>query len=149
MDRLATLATGPLLAARQQLTNAQCHVNTLTQLGTCNGTVYWRGAGSHAKPKMYTNHRRDQACPVHGTPKPGGRLRCYVGQDPDKQARALADMGRAKELTEANTLVTRLERAIASAYYSLKEYYQALGYTVPTRPADYPEPKPDWTGRDW
>lgn len=42
----------------------------------CTGKIYMRD-GKYA----YANHGVDEACPIHGEPTPGGRIRKYIGSD--------------------------------------------------------------------
>jgi len=58
---------------------------------TCTGAEHWRDADS-SSPKLYVNHGIDEACPLHGTPEPGTRIRTYVGTKPSRQKRARAAM---------------------------------------------------------
>ncbi len=51
----------------------------LDQAGVCTGVVHWRKG--NGKDKMYANHGIDRGCPIHGQPRPGRRLRVYIGTD--------------------------------------------------------------------
>lgn len=52
---------------------------------TCTGSEHWRDKEHPTRDaKMQALHGKDVSCPIHGKPVKGGRMRSYVGSNPDK-----------------------------------------------------------------
>ncbi len=116
----AIVAALESLGQRRSLTCAE--IAKLDRVGICTGIVYWRDNGGD-KPKLYANHSIDQACPIHGKPGPGKRLRTYVGTDPERQAEILAAMKRRREKLDLESAIRqteirrdRIEQAVTTAW---------------------------------
>jgi len=133
IDRLATMASGCEVALRQRfdaLDGLQAELDALDGQ-TCTGREWWRDRDHPTKtPKLYILHSIDKACPLHGDPSPGGRLRCYVGSDPAKIAEARAAMAREQKRQDLEREVSRLRGGLASCGYHLRAFYDLLAYTV-------------------
>ena len=98
----------------------------------CNGTIYWRDSNT-LNPKMYVNHSINTPCPIHGTPNPNGRLRTYIGTDPDKQAAACANIARQDDYHRIQSQVQALTHTIARLSYDLRKMFKDLGYELGER----------------
>jgi len=109
IDRL-TLAVA---TAAQELEGIDNEILSLDGT-TCTGTVHWRHPKDGSPPMMYANHKHDQACPLHGTPAPGQRLRVYIGK---KAARQQA-VEKAMELQTVLATLKGRQRHLASALTS-------------------------------
>lgn len=92
--------------------------------GICTGTVYWRRDGGN--PKLYVNHGIDQACPIHGEPAPGKRLRVYVGTDPARQQRAKEAIERAADVAALTAEAERLSEYLNQDTWALRAIVQRL-----------------------
>jgi hypothetical protein len=123
-EKLTSIAAR-LDALTDQIDALEAQVADLDEAGVCTGVPYWRDGtgGSRARPKLYANHGVDQACPIHGRPEPGKRLRTYVGADPEAQEEALAAIARYEQKADLETCIRhvemqrgRVERAIAEAW---------------------------------
>lgn len=111
---------------------------------TCTGAVHWRdNAKSTATAKLYINHSIDAACPVHGKPKPGSRLRSYIGTDPSKQRVAHEAIEREKERKGTAQRVKFMETALYQAAREIRSALSLLGYTSP-EDEDTPRPNAEW-----
>jgi hypothetical protein len=144
LRRLTQLADGPVSLRLAELDRI---TERLTQLAgvTCTGHIWWRDKDTD-KPKLYANHGIDQACPIHGLPQKGKRLRIYVGTDPDKQELALAQMRDETTRAELAQRHKGIVQSLRRAAYHISKFYAALGYFVPRQdqPALYPEPISEW-----
>ena len=107
-----------------QGTDLRAQIAALDKAGICTGRIYWRRENGNP-PKLYVNHGAKQPCPIHGEPRANGRLRSYVGLDPDRQAQAEAAIERYKEkdalqdqISRVEVQISRIERAISNAYYA-------------------------------
>jgi len=133
IDRLATMAGGCEAALRARfdaLDGLQAELDALDGQ-TCTGREWWRDANHPTKtPKLYILHSIDQACPLHGEPSPGGRLRCYVGSDPAKIDEARAAMEREQKRRDLEHELSRLRGGLSSCGYHLQTFYGLLGYVV-------------------
>jgi len=89
---------------------------------TCTGREFWQGK------RLYANHSINQACPLHGRPEPGARLRCYVGSDPDRIERARAAMALEQNRVSLEREVRTAEHGLAAVGNALRHYYGLLGY---------------------
>ncbi len=89
------------------LDHALADWNASKRLPRCSGTLQPRSNGI-----FYANHSIDQSCPLHGTPRPGSRLRIYIGKKLPK-------------VTAARRAITRhlIEQKAAAVY---KELLQEL-----------------------
>ena len=97
----------------------QKEIADLDRAGTCTGVVHWRDKSS----RMYANHGVNKNCPIHGIPKPGRRLRIYVGVDLLKQDQVRAAIKRHKQKVELDDQIrmieiqrSRIESAITCAW---------------------------------
>lgn len=137
MDRLVKLATGPLLAARQDEQQVQAKLDKIGN-NRCNGSISWRKDGP--TERMIIVHKHGQVCPRHGQPKSRkGRIRTYIGTDEEKQALARELIANSKRYQDLESTLHRIDYAICAAYRHIKDYYQTLGYSIPWQPCDYPE----------
>ena len=146
LRRLATLAENPIITRLHELEQVTRQLDELTGW-TCTGRVHWRDKDRPDKtPKMYVIHSTDQACPLHGQPEPGARLRVYVGIDEEKQEAAQAAIQAERHKRRLKERKEGLERALHRCGYHLREFYEVLGYTVPRQdqPLLYPEPREGW-----
>jgi len=133
IERLATMASGCATALRARfdaLATLQAELDALDGT-TCTGREWWRDKDHATKtPKLYILHSIDKACPLHGDPSPGKRLRCYVGTDADRIAEARAAMEREQKRRDLERELSRLRGGLASCGYHLQAFYGQLGYTV-------------------
>ena len=133
IDRLARMASGCETALRRRfdaLDGLQAELDALDGT-TCTGREWWRDRNHATKtPKLYILHSIDQACPLHGEPEPGKRLRCYVGSDAGKIAEARAAMDRERKRRDLERELSRLRGGLASCGHHLRSFYSLLGYTV-------------------
>lgn len=98
---------------------------------TCNGWEIWRDLDHPTRsPKLYVFHSTGDTCPLHGSEENGGRLRTYIGCDPDNVAEAQSAMMRHTEKRELEAQLTKLEYGLASCGYYLKQFFASLDYTV-------------------
>ena len=111
---------------------------------TCTGRVHWRDGNNGHQPKMVILHSIDQPCPIHGLPKPHGRIRHYVGTDPDKQEEAKHAIALEKERQRLAREHSALTRALRDAAWQLERFYRAFGYEIPEDPTEAPQPREDW-----
>jgi hypothetical protein len=110
--------------ALDQLDHLTAVIEEIKARGICTGTVYWRD--QETNPKMYANHGTDQACPIHGTPESGSRLRVYVGTDEERQQRTLEAMQRRETLHDLARQKSALDHALNSATWSLRRILSDL-----------------------
>ena len=98
----------------------------------CTGAEHWRDAHTdHRKPKLYIIHPLNVACPIHGNPEPGKRIRTYIGTDPAKIAAAQEALTRHRHYKNAFRELQELHRCIHRAHVSIKEAWFALGLNPP------------------
>jgi len=124
VDRLVRLAAGAgdaLRARVDELARLRADLAALDGQ-TCTGREYWQ------RGRLYANHSINQACPVHGKPEPGGRLRCYVGSDPAHIERARAAMALETRRADLEREVRTAEHGLAAVGNALRHYYGLLGY---------------------
>jgi hypothetical protein len=146
LRRLARLAENPIIARLHELEQVTKMLNRLAGQ-TCAGRVHWRDRNAPGKtPKMVIVHGIDQACPLHGTPEAGKRLRIYVGTDEERQEVAVAAIQDEEKRQKLQQRKEGIERALHRCGYNLRQAYECLGYTVPRpdQPALYPEPYDRW-----
>lgn len=99
---------------------------------TCTGHTHWRDKDKPGKTaKLYVLHSTNQTCPVHGKPKPDGRLRWYVGNKPDKISEALAAIEREVLRLDLNRKLGDIEGKIGYVMYRLQGLYRHLDYLPP------------------
>ena len=133
IERLAIMAAGCDAALRARFDSLDVLQDELDALDgtTCTGREWWRDKDHATKtPKLYILHSIDKACPLHGDPSPGGRLRCYVGSDPAKIDEARAAMAREQKRRDLERELSRLRGGLASCGYHLRAFYDLLGYVV-------------------
>jgi hypothetical protein len=95
----------------EQIASLERESSDLATTDLCTGVAYWRDRSSGEVPaKMYANHSVDGACPLHGSPQVGKRLRVYIGTDASAQAAVLVAMERRREKMEIDSRIGRLER---------------------------------------
>jgi len=131
LERVLRMADGAGDAIRRRLADLARIEGELANLDghTCTGVEYWRREAG--KPdRLYMNHSIDQACPLHGKPSPGGRLRSYVGSDQDRiaEARAVLALERTRHDLEREAEVIR--HGVTSCGYYLRQFYGNLGVRV-------------------
>lgn len=128
---LLILLPDALLHATSPLGDVQQRIAEL-EGRTCSGNAHWRDKENANKtPKLYILHGTDQACPIHGKPEPGQRLRVYIGNKPDKIADALAAMERDTERWDLERDRRRFQEMIDRTIYKLKDLYRAFDYSIP------------------
>ncbi len=122
----------PLTAALIALAEVTQQIDALDGK-TCTGHIWWRDKKKLDKPnKMYINHNMNQACPLHGTPEKGKRIRVYIGTDPNKQKAAEIDLDAEARLVKLGQTRRTLESALSRATSRLQDYYRTLQFTCPT-----------------
>ncbi len=95
----------------------------------CTGVLYWRDKDTPGRmPKLYIIHGVDQSCPIHGAPKPGRRVRIYIGSDPQKQSAAFAALERETRRQRLADERTRLNDALRNGCGTLRRLLADLGY---------------------
>lgn len=98
---------------------------------TCIGREWWRDKDHPRKEaKLYINHSIDQACPLHGKPEPGGRLRVYVGSDFANIADVREAMDREVHRQELERRLRKIQSGLSNCGYSISRFYDYLGYDV-------------------
>ena len=101
----------------------------------CTGTEHWRDANAdHRKPKLYVIHPLNAVCPIHGDPKPGARIRTYIGTDPAKIADAQEAIARHRHYKNAFNELQRLHQRIRRAHYDIQQAWIDLGLDPPDPP---------------
>lgn len=98
---------------------------------TCTGWVIWRDSKQEHAAKMIIHHSIGQACPLHGQPGPGKRLRSYIGTDPCKQTRADKAIEDEEKRAKLQRAYNELASKLHTAGYALCEFYRALDYPTP------------------
>lgn len=124
------------LSYTTRLTQALTHLTD----HTCTGSPYWRDKDTPGRrPKLYLIHGIDQACPLHGVPASGERIRTYIGCGPDNQIVAFAALAAEKRrqhlAAERDTLTATLHQTHAT----LRHLLTALGYDLETGQPIAPE----------
>jgi len=107
--------------------------NKLAQIDgrTCTGKPYWRDEDHPTRaPKLYVNHGIDQACPMHGEPDPGQRIRTYIGADEQAIEDALAAIEREEERQRLTQRLERLQRGIIAAQSSMGHALRYVGWQI-------------------
>lgn len=115
----------------QEIPHLQTALNELNG-STCTGWEIWRDRDHPTKsPKLYIFHRTGTTCPLHGAPKNGeGRLRTYIGCDPDNIAEAQAAIARRAEKQELEARLNKIRCGLSSCSYHLDKFFASLNYTV-------------------
>ena len=132
-DRLVNMAGGCVEVVRERFGDLSRLGAELEALdgATCNGREYWRDLDHVTRQaKLYILHSIDQACPLHGDPPPGERLRVYVGSDPGKVEEAREAIARDEYRRELQAELEQARRGLATCTYYLHSFYGRLGYTV-------------------
>jgi uncharacterized protein (DUF952 family) len=122
-----------------ELAQQQCEVlsNILLELANdhCTGTEHWRDANTdHRKPKLYVIHPLNAVCPIHGDPKPGKRIRTYIGSNPTKIEAAQEAISRHRHYNNAFHELQNLHRSINRAHGNIRQAWIELGLTPPNPP---------------
>jgi len=132
-DKTLTLAEQCAAAIRWR-TQEIPHLETaLADLdgNTCNGWEIWRDRTHPTKsPKLYVFHRTGETCPLHGASEDGGRLRTYIGCDPDNIAEAQAAMMRHIEKQNVEAQLSKIKYGLFSCGHYLDQFFASLDYTV-------------------
>jgi hypothetical protein len=104
----------------------------LSRIGdTCTGQPYWRDKDHPTRaPKLYVNHGIDEACPMHGEPEPGKRIRTYIGADEQAIEEALAAIEREEERQRLTQRLKRLQRGIIAAHSSMGHALRYVGWQM-------------------
>lgn len=150
MTPLDALAAAELITVAARLAEAVPEtLGYATRLGeaaarlaahACTGAPYWRDKDAPGRrPKLYVIHGLNQACPLHGTPAPGDRIRTYVGCAPEKQraaGAAMADEARRQALLAEQAA---LSAVLCQAQPTLRALLTALGYDPETGRPTAPE----------
>jgi len=109
----------------------------------CNGSEHWRDANAnHRKPKLYIIHPQDCACPIHGQPEPGKRIRTYVGTDPAKIEGAQEAIARNRHYNNTLRELQDLHRRMRHAHSHIQRARHGLGLTPPDDPDTKTPPAP-------
>ena len=106
---------------------------------TCTGRTHWRDKDKPGKAaKLYILHGTNQVCPIHGKPKPDGRIRVYIGNKPDKMSDAQAAIERETARQNLQQDLHRLHGKINYTIHQVKAVYRVLGRTPPAPGQDVP-----------
>jgi hypothetical protein len=112
---------------------------------SCNGTEYWRDRNHPTRePKLYINHGVDQACPMHGTPEPGKRLRIYLGANERRIEDARGWLENEKERKALEYKFNRLRNAMNRLNTQIRRLFAEIGYKIDDEGWLPPRPDPDW-----
>lgn len=141
LEHLIAHVNEPYLDAKKKLAQVQEEIGKLDG-HTCTGAIWWRDPDSD-KRRMYINHRKNESCPLHGTPERDKRLRIYIGSDPDKQAAARTLLDAEARLTILRRTERKLNAGLSQAFYRLRDYYKALCYIAPDSWDPAADPRPD------
>lgn len=132
-ERLITMVSGieqAIKARQSEVYNIELELMELDG-NTCVGREWWRDKDHPTREaKMYVNHSIDQACPLHGEPEPGGRLRIYVGSEMANIADAREAMDQEVHRQELQRRLNRLKNGLRNCGWSLSRFYDQLGYDV-------------------
>ena len=100
-----------------ELEQIETEIKQVAEQGICNGTPTWRDAGhSTRSPKLYIVHGVGRACPIHGQPDAGRRIRTYVGCDEERIAKALAAVERHERVETLRERAKRIKARLDRAY---------------------------------
>lgn len=106
----------------------------------CIGALYWRDKDAPGRmPKLYIIHGVDQTCPIHGAPKPGRRVRIYIGSDSQKQSTAFAALERETRRQRLADERARLNDALRNGCGTLRRLLADLGYDPESGRSTLPE----------
>ena len=133
ITRIVTMAAGCEKALQDSVEEIERLQGELAALdgNTCTGRKYWRDKNDDGKEaKLYILHSIDQACPVHGTPDDGKRLRVYVGTDGRRIREAKAAMEREDVRKRLAFELSQIEGGLRSCGYYLQQFYGQLGYRI-------------------
>jgi len=126
----------------QALDDARQHCEEIDNLlldlvnNRCTGSEHWRDANTDGKKaKLYIIHPLTHACPIHGIPEPGKRIRTYVGSNPAKIEAAREAVTRNRHYNNAIRELLRIHRALKRAHYDIRQAWDELGLTPPDPPA--------------
>lgn len=132
-DKILVLAEQCADAIRwrtQEIPHLQAALDELNG-NTCTGWEIWRDKNHPTKsPKLYIFHGTGDTCPIHGAAKNGGRLRTYVGCDPDNIAAARAAIARYAEKQDLEARLQKLRYGLSTCSYHLDKFFASLDYTV-------------------
>jgi len=103
----------------------------------CTGSEHWRDANDDSlKPKLYVIHHTGIACPIHGQPEPGKRIRTYIGSNKDKIHEAQVAIARGRLYRETMTKLRRRHAALESASYTIRQVFWNLELDTPSLPSN-------------
>lgn len=132
-EKLLALATNCADTIQQRLAEVQQLELEMKNLNgnTCTGREYWRDKDHEKKPpKLYILHSIDQACPLHGKPESGERLRTYIGSDPVNITEAMTAMDNEHVREKLQNKLGQIESRLSSSYHTLRRFYDNLDYDV-------------------
>jgi hypothetical protein len=99
---------------------------------TCTGKEHWRDENTPGRSaKLYIIHSVDEACPIHGEPKPGKRVRTYIGCKKEAIEDAKAAIERERRRKALNRELYNAQDTFRSAAYSLQRIFYGIGYSTP------------------
>ncbi len=100
---------------------------------TCTGHVHWRDKDTPGKTaKLYILHGTDEPCPLHGQPDPGKRLRTYIGNKPERIARAKGALDLYGERRQKLQELLRLHSILDRILYVARYMFTTLHLPIPT-----------------
>ncbi|MCP4539735.1 MAG: hypothetical protein GY832_21565 [Chloroflexi bacterium] len=111
----------------QRINSLFVRVADLEASKICTGWVYWREQDVPGKtPKMCIMHSVNASCPMHGTPKPGDRLRVYVGTDLEKQQQVLEAIEHQKHKSHLESQIRRTEVRLRRVKSSIDDVWHIV-----------------------
>lgn len=134
---------GPILnKQREELANLASERAALKDT-RCTGRQHWRDLrDSHKKPKLYIIHATDTACPIHGAPQQRGRIRTYIGTNPQRKQRAINALQNNEAYKRLDDDYKKLDGRIRALIYLVSRVYWTLGLTVPKPEQDNAQKAP-------
>lgn len=91
----------------------------------CSGRPSWSESKAYKAPYLYAIHGTGESCPMHGKPKPNGRIRKGIGSSDEAQQPVLAAMANWETWRFANEEYKR----VLSQYQALKHRIAGLAFT--------------------
>jgi len=110
----------------ERIADLHIQIGDLEAAGTCTGTVHWRDRDRpNYQPKLYAIHGAGDSCPMHGAPRPGKRLRAYIGTDPEKQDCVLDAIERQKQKAHLESQIRQIEVRLRRVKHALDDTWRA------------------------